>query len=381
MADYREIQVPISDQFPNISLALFFCPECKAPCKGVTRTHPYDRLSHVVQCSDTGCATTWILCCRQCETQRIHIRDNLQFSLHRKRCTTRKKLAEGITIESKKRLMVKPLRVAEESARATTPTKVSIPSINQTNIPARNSAAPLAENANSPTVLEKPTEGAERNMSEKDSLEEMERLGLIMPNLFTADDLVKPDFTKFNGEYNQRYFQEESRGRGAAYLVSMSSFKNFDPMVKIDSREIKLQLDIARLVNTMSRNQKDIFGCILGQVMESATRRSQAVSCSPDLRYQFPEIPRSGEDIRRLYIDGKFALLNNVPRPVATMLTTHAHVTVFDCLADFLGHGIPCRSIPSIEWFKSQVELQAKKRKIDVSSDFMTTRYACVLIW
>lgn len=87
---------------------------------------------------------------------------------------------------------MKPLRVAEESARATTPTKVSIPSINQTNISARNSGAPLAENANSPTVLEKPTEGAERNMSEKDSLEEMERLGLIMPNLFTADDLVKP---------------------------------------------------------------------------------------------------------------------------------------------------------------------------------------------
>ena len=54
------------------------------------------------------------------------------------------------------------------------------------------------------------------------------------------------------------------------------------------------------------------------------------------------------------------------------MLKLHACVDVFDCLADFLGHGIPCRSVPSLVWFRSQVEILAKKRKIDTTPDFMT---------
>ena len=33
MADYREIQVPISDQFPNISQSLFFVPSARHPVR------------------------------------------------------------------------------------------------------------------------------------------------------------------------------------------------------------------------------------------------------------------------------------------------------------------------------------------------------------
>ena len=46
------------------------------------------------------------------------------------------------------------------------------------------------------------------------------------------------------------------------YLAAMSSLKHYDDSVKIDFREIQLQLDIVKLVNTMSRNQKDLLGKI-----------------------------------------------------------------------------------------------------------------------
>jgi hypothetical protein len=222
------------------------------------------------------------------------------------------------------------------------------------------------------TEVEPPSEGL---LERSEVMKKMEELDLVMPPLFTEANLVAPDFSRMNGEYNQQYFKEADKGRGAVYLVAISSLKHYDDSVKIDFREIQLQLDIAKLVNTMSRNQKDLLGKVINGVIESTARRNNPSDFSQDRKFEYPELPRSGEDIRRLYWEGKNAMLNRVPRPPCTMLKAHAIVSVFDILTDFLGHGVPCRSIPSITWFKSQVELQSKKRKVDTTPELLTVKY------
>lgn len=50
-------------------------------------------------------------------------------------------------------------------------------------------------------------------------------------------------------------------------------------------------------------------------------------------------IPCSSADIRRLYLQGKYSIVNNLPTPaVFTELQDHAYLSIVDCIRDFLSH-------------------------------------------
>jgi len=230
------------------------------------------------------------------------------------------------------------------------------------------------ENNTEDAVESGATQGTVTQQKER-ILDRMRQLDLAMPPLFTYADLVAPDFSGFESEINKKYFEHEAKGRGAAYLVALSSFKNYDSSMKLDHREVQLQLNIAKLVNTLTRAQKELFGTILGMVMETAVRRSRARQFSPDAKFLYPEIPRNAEDIRRLYSDGKYAILTNVPRPFPKWLQLHAVVSIYDCVSDFLAHGVPCRSIPNLAWFHSMIDAKNRKRKLGEKAQLLTVEY------
>jgi hypothetical protein len=50
-------------------------------------------------------------------------------------------------------------------------------------------------------------------------------------------------------------------------------------------------------------------------------------------------VPTSITDVRRIYIDGRFSINNNLPRPICSMMKSHSYVSIKDSLADFFGHG------------------------------------------
>jgi hypothetical protein len=82
---------------------------------------------------------------------------------------------------------------------------------------------------------------------------------------------------------------------------------------------------------------------------------------SPNSAFMYPKIPQSGEDIRRQYGKGKVALLNLIPSPPSSMLKAHAVGCLVGIVRDFLAHGIPSKSVASVEWQNRRVVTVAGK--------------------
>ncbi len=56
-------------------------------------------------------------------------------------------------------------------------------------------------------------------------------------------------------------------------------------------------------------------------------------------------LPCSYQLMRSLYIKGKGAMLPNLPRPSVQWIGEHAYISLFECVADLLGHGLDVQHI------------------------------------
>ena len=59
----------------------------------------------------------------------------------------------------------------------------------------------------------------------------------------------------------------------------------------------------------------------------------------------FTRMPDSFQDMRHLYLEGKTSFIPNVPRPNVIRLQRHAYVSIIDCIADILAHGLDLDTI------------------------------------
>jgi hypothetical protein len=148
--------------------------------------------------------------------------------------------------------------------------------------------------------------------------------------------LSKPSFGHFQKSYNVEYFKQQQLGDfGASYLVGLSNF-NVKDVVDIKPVEIQMHLNIAALTSTMTRGQREQLATILKDTADVAVQQSHLRGAD---RAWMTKIPTTPGDIRSLYIEGKCALLPNLPRPEVTVVDDHAYVSLKDCVADLLGHG------------------------------------------
>ena len=60
-------------------------------------------------------------------------------------------------------------------------------------------------------------------------------------------------------------------------------------------------------------------------------------------------LPCSSQLMRSLYMKGKNAILPNLPRPSVRLIDEHAYVSLYDCVADLLRHGLDVQHISEIE--------------------------------
>jgi hypothetical protein len=60
-------------------------------------------------------------------------------------------------------------------------------------------------------------------------------------------------------------------------------------------------------------------------------------------------LPCSSQLMRSLYMKRKNAILPNLPRPSIRMIDEHAYVSLHDCVADLLGHGLDVQHISEID--------------------------------
>jgi len=135
----------------------------------------------------------------------------------------------------------------------------------------------------------------------------------------------------FSNCCSEAYFKREfmKKGSGLTYLVMFANAQQVDNCNDTDWKEVRLHFLYATLVSKLSRIDRVDLGRLIGYALEM---NQDEMSTS---------IPTSGARIRSKYIDGKFALLKNLPRPSVTMFDGHAYVSIKECIADLLAHGVP----------------------------------------
>ena len=157
----------------------------------------------------------------------------------------------------------------------------------------------------------------------------------------------KPKFN-FSGAQNTTYFMKEhgGEGLGRAYLVGKSQFQLGNIGVDVLPDEVALHMNIAELVGSLTSGQRNKLSTVLCQVV-SVTRRQ----CSNDpLSSRWDtRVPTSVAELRSMYVEGCHALLPNLPRPPVHVIGSHAYVSLKDCVADLLGHGIDVDCIKRAE--------------------------------
>jgi hypothetical protein len=176
----------------------------------------------------------------------------------------------------------------------------------------------------------------------------------------------------FDGDRNTKYFTNDHQGLGVAYLVSQSQFGMDFLKDKLLEEDLSFQLHLASLIGGMSRGQQKKFAVVMRKYhrvsamkSEEAAKKVLALSSGsnplpaemnaslvhvdgPSMGSPSPwftRMPDSFEDMRHLYLEGKTSLIPNLPRPNVIRLQRHAYVSVIDCIADILAHGLELDTI------------------------------------
>lgn len=147
-----------------------------------------------------------------------------------------------------------------------------------------------------------------------------------------------PDFSIANA-VSQNFFASEyvGTGLGCALLVSQSQYQLTNVGSKLHQKEVTLQIEIAELVYDLSMEQRRKFASILTsceEILLSQREKTSNIATWPT------SIPRSLQDIRSFYLEGKWAIIPNLPRPSVKNIGEHAYASLTDCVVDLLGHGI-----------------------------------------
>ena len=192
--------------------------------------------------------------------------------------------------------------------------------------------------------------------------------GVVVRETAAAEVVTFP----FDGDRNTKYFTNDHQGLGVAYLVSQSQFGMDFLKDKLLEEDLSFQLHLASLIGGMSRGQQKKFAVVMRKYhrvsamkSEEAAKKMLASSSSsnplpaemnaslahvdgPSLGSPSPwftRMPDSFEDMRHLYLEGKTSFIPNLPRPNVIRLQRHAYVSVIDCIADILAHGLELDTI------------------------------------
>ena len=103
----------------------------------------------------------------------------------------------------------------------------------------------------------------------------------------------------------------------------------------MDTKDITLHLKLAKFTNTLSRTQRIDFSSIL-QCIEDRYDNDDSVHKGAVLKNK---LPTSDSELRNLYLVGKNAILQNLPRPSVIVQDDHSYVSIRQCIQHFLSEG------------------------------------------
>ena len=139
----------------------------------------------------------------------------------------------------------------------------------------------------------------------------------------------------FRNSCSEAFFSREitKSGSGLHYLVMYANSQQPATTIVASWKEVRFHFWYANMACKLSRGDRADLGQLIGLALEM------------DSNEMVTSIPTSGARIRSKYIEGKHALLQNLPRPLVTFFDGHAYVSVKDCVSDLLAHGVPISCI------------------------------------
>ena len=180
----------------------------------------------------------------------------------------------------------------------------------------------------------------------------------------------------FATEASTKYFQHEHDRMGAQYLVANSQFEDPLAIKYVDPIEADMQLKIGLLCSELSKGQKQKLALSFNKIDQCHKRKitalrtelslakeeiamlksdlssfkaehdyetasdSQLPAAIEDGSYWDTSLPVTFADIRRKFTEGKYSINQNLPHPKIHVVGDHAYISLFDCIADLLGHGL-----------------------------------------
>jgi hypothetical protein len=165
--------------------------------------------------------------------------------------------------------------------------------------------------------------------------------------------LSQASFVKlFCDRKNSGYFFHDSKGTGTSYLLSMSQHHTFDMGTRLDPLEVSLHTSAAALCDSLPRGCLELIAKLIDStVLLTEKRQATLFANKCAIKHKGSTvhgntykalpmaIPRCVYDLRRYYVTGKDAVLQNLPSPKVFNLGEHSYIKLVDCVKDLLAHG------------------------------------------
>ena len=156
---------------------------------------------------------------------------------------------------------------------------------------------------------------------------------------FLEIDILQNSYTN---KTTMKYIQHElvKKDNGMKYLVSISNFDiTLNTVIEsLERDEAILQINIARFVMLISRQEQRLFAEILKGIL--STNR-----CIINVPFSKGIIPTNFNSIRKMYIEGENSILSNLPLPVITQMKHHGYVSPIEVIKLMFALNIPFEHI------------------------------------
>ena len=164
-------------------------------------------------------------------------------------------------------------------------------------------------------------------MSVSSSTPERQIVAILAPNAFSRTE-------------NTNFFDHDSLGPdlGRKYLVARSqTHLGSPPCAAWDAHDVELEYSLAQLSMTASRTQREL----LAKILDLTVRQTEKNVTRTEVGLLYiPKVPRTPAALRCRIMEGKYALLPNLPHPEIRISQNFAYVSIIDCIRDLLAHGI-----------------------------------------
>ena len=148
-----------------------------------------------------------------------------------------------------------------------------------------------------------------------------------------------PILPGFSRQPSTNYFQFQRQNLGPALLVARSQFHQDDLAGDICADEVQFHLRLSQFMSSLSNSDCESLVELLR--LHQKTWHTRSAKSDSTAQLSETRIPLDYADCRRLYLEGKYAVLPNLPHPEVKVVGNHAMITISDCIADLLAHGVP----------------------------------------